>query len=132
MIEASGRYHPRLVAVLPELGKLSRQRIAKLVGVAPLAAKRNEAGFGAETQDFPSTADKAASWCETPSRPPICMRAGHFQKVANRPSATDSVAHRLSTIRHATRVVVMSDGEITEIVTHKELLDRKGSAFARN
>jgi len=41
------------------------------------------------------------------------------------------VAHRLSTIRHANHVVVMSDGRITESGTQQELIDRKGSAFAR-
>jgi ATP-binding cassette subfamily B protein len=41
------------------------------------------------------------------------------------------VAHRLSTIRHANRVVVMSEGRITESGTHQELIDREGSAFAR-
>jgi ATP-binding cassette subfamily B protein len=41
------------------------------------------------------------------------------------------VAHRLSTIRHASRVVVMSDGRITETGTHQELIERQGSAFAR-
>jgi ATP-binding cassette, subfamily B, bacterial len=41
------------------------------------------------------------------------------------------VAHRLSTIRNANRVVVMTDGRITETGTRDELLDRKGSAFAK-
>jgi ATP-binding cassette subfamily B protein len=41
------------------------------------------------------------------------------------------VAHRLSTIRNANRVVVMRDGRITEVGTHAELLNRSDSAFAR-
>jgi ATP-binding cassette subfamily B protein len=39
------------------------------------------------------------------------------------------VAHRLSTVRGADRIVVMGDGRIEEIGTHQELL-RRGGAYA--
>ena len=36
------------------------------------------------------------------------------------------IAHRLSTIRHVGQIVVMHQGEIAEIGTHKELMQRRG------
>jgi len=36
------------------------------------------------------------------------------------------VAHRLSTVRHADRILVMDDGKITERGTHQELMSRNG------
>jgi len=43
---------------------------------------------------------------------------------------TFAIAHRLSTLRNANRVVLLKDGEIAEIGTHAELLEKKGE-FSR-
>jgi ATP-binding cassette, subfamily B, bacterial len=39
---------------------------------------------------------------------------------------TFAIAHRLSTLRNATRLIVLDEGKITEEGTHQELLDKKG------
>jgi len=40
------------------------------------------------------------------------------------------IAHRLSTVRHADRIVVMENGEIVETGSHKDLMEREGQ-YAR-
>ncbi|WP_047984641.1 ABC transporter ATP-binding protein [Ornithinibacillus californiensis] len=39
------------------------------------------------------------------------------------------VAHRLATITHADRIVVIENGEITEVGSHSELMESKGSYY---
>jgi ATP-binding cassette subfamily B protein len=39
------------------------------------------------------------------------------------------VAHRLSTIRNANRIIVMEDGECVEMGTYDELMNKKGKFF---
>jgi ATP-binding cassette subfamily B protein len=39
---------------------------------------------------------------------------------------TFAIAHRLSTLRNATRLIVLKDGKVAEIGTHEELLANKG------
>ncbi|KOH43325.1 peptidase domain-containing ABC transporter [Sunxiuqinia dokdonensis] len=40
-----------------------------------------------------------------------------------------TVAHRLSTVKNADQIIVLDKGEITEIGTHSELVDRKGTYY---
>lgn len=51
-----------------------------------------------------------------------------FWRVAKN-RTTIIVAHRLSTIKHADRIVVMDKGKITEIGTHKDLLNNKSGIY---
>ena len=39
------------------------------------------------------------------------------------------IAHRLSTVRNADRIVVIDDGEIVEVGTHQSLLKSKKDYF---
>ena len=41
------------------------------------------------------------------------------------------IAHRLSAVRNANRIVVMEQGEIVESGTHQQLLQQKGGAYAK-
>jgi ATP-binding cassette subfamily B protein len=44
---------------------------------------------------------------------------------------TIAIAHRLSTLRNANRLIVMDDGVLAEIGTHDELIAREGGIYAK-
>jgi ATP-binding cassette subfamily B protein len=44
---------------------------------------------------------------------------------------TIAIAHRLSTLRNASRLIVMDDGALAEIGTHDELVAKEGGMYAK-
>lgn len=54
------------------------------------------------------------------------MQACLDSVVAERKHTTIVVAHRLSTIRNADAIFVLNHGEIVEVGTHAELIERQG------
>ena len=57
------------------------------------------------------------------------LKFGQVQDAINKLTAgrtTFAIAHRLSTLRNASRILVLDHGKIAEYGTHCELIDRKG------
>jgi ATP-binding cassette subfamily B protein len=66
--------------------------------------------------------DEATSSVDTKTEEQIQLALRRL--VKNR--TTFAIAHRLSTLRHAHRLVVLERGELKEIGTHDELLKKRG------
>ncbi len=51
-----------------------------------------------------------------------------MEKLASN-RTTFIVAHRLATITHADRIVVIENGEIVEVGSHEQLMEKQGSYY---
>jgi ATP-binding cassette subfamily B protein len=52
--------------------------------------------------------------------------------VLVRGRTTIAIAHRISTLRKASRIVVLESGKVTEVGSHDDLLERKGTYYRLN
>lgn len=66
--------------------------------------------------------DEATSSLDTPTEKKIQIAIARLVKGRT----TFAIAHRLSTLRNADRLVVLDDRKIAEVGTHAELMERKG------
>ena len=71
--------------------------------------------------------DEATSSVDTESEKLIQEAIGRL--VADR--TTIAIAHRLSTLRRANRLVILEKGELVEQGTHEELAEKEGGIYAR-
>ena len=69
--------------------------------------------------------DEATSSVDTESE--ALIQHAIDKLIANRTSIV--IAHRLSTIRKANKIMVLDKGEIIEIGSHDELLEKQGSYY---
>ena len=71
--------------------------------------------------------DEATSALDTESEAVVQRALDDVMRV--RSMTTIVVAHRLSTVKNANRIVVIDKGTIQEVGTHQELLSREGSVY---
>ncbi|HUR19991.1 MAG TPA: lipid A export permease/ATP-binding protein MsbA [Vicinamibacterales bacterium] len=71
--------------------------------------------------------DEATSALDSESEQAV--QAALVNLMRNR--TTFVIAHRLSTVRHADLIVALEDGQVAELGTHDELIDRAGGVYAR-
>ena len=69
--------------------------------------------------------DEATSSVDTLTE--ALIQKGMDQLMAGRTSFV--IAHRLSTIKRADKIIVIEDGQIEEMGTHRELIHKKGKYY---